>query len=220
MNMKKHNQDGAVNTLLLPLILAIVFFFGSLGFGYWAFSERQDYKDNSDQKVAVAVKAAKQAEAAKKDLQYAEAAKLPNKTYTGPEQYGSIVLLYPKTWSAYVDASGKGTAALDGYFNPDVVPATDDNANTFALRVKVINQSYSSVLSGFQSRKQTTITPYSLPKVPQVVGVKVVGQIDDKKQGTMVILPVRDKTLEISTEVANFQADYDNIILPNVTFAP
>ena len=52
-DMKTLDQRGAINALLIPLILVIVFFLGAAGFGYWAFSERQDYKNNSDAKVAL-----------------------------------------------------------------------------------------------------------------------------------------------------------------------
>lgn len=57
-DMKTLTQRGAVNVLLLPLILVVLFFLGAVGFGYWAFAEREDYKNNSDQKVAIAVAAA------------------------------------------------------------------------------------------------------------------------------------------------------------------
>jgi hypothetical protein len=36
----------------------------------------------------------------------------------------------------------------------------------------------------------------------------------------MVILPLRDKTLEISTEAAQYQPDFNTYVLPNVTFNP
>lgn len=221
VSMKKHNQDGAVNVLLLPLILASLFLLGALGFGFWAFGERQDYKDNVDQKIAVAVVDAKKQEAVVKDKQYAEAAKLPFKTYNGPEQYGSIALQYPKTWSAYVAVSdGRGSTALDGYFNPDVVPDVNNDGNTFALRMEVVSNSYSEVLRSFQNKEDITITPYALPKLPKVVGVRVSGQIEQEKKGSMVILPVRDKTLKIYTEADTYINDFNNNILPNLSFAP
>lgn len=220
MSMIKHNQDGAVNALLLSLIIAIVAFIGALGFGFWAFAGMQDYKNNTDDKIAVAVAEAKRVEAANKDKQYAEAAKNPLTTYNGPDQYGSLNVQYPKTWSAYVDASGNGSYPLNGYFNPNVVPSVTDQDSTFALRVQVVNQAYSNVVRNYQSKQGITVTPYALPKLPKQVGVKIQGQIENDKKGTMVILPVRDKTLQIYTEADAFQNDFENIILPNFSFAP
>jgi hypothetical protein len=219
--MNKHNQDGAINVLLVPLILASLFLIGALAFGFWAFGERQDYKDNVDAKISAAVVAAKQAEGKVKDKQYAEAAKLPFKTYNGPEQYGSIALQYPKTWSAYVSVGdGRGGTALDGYFNPEVVPSVSQSTNTFALRLEVLSNSYSDVLRSFQNKDDVTITPYALPKLPKVVGVRVDGQIEQDKKGSMIILPVRDKTLKVYTEADTYMSDFNNNILPNLSFAP
>ena len=62
------NEWGSMNTLLIPLILAVVFFFGALGFGVWAYMERSDYKLNSDQKAAAAVKVAEDKLSTKKDI--------------------------------------------------------------------------------------------------------------------------------------------------------
>jgi hypothetical protein len=38
--------------------------------------------------------------------------------------------------------------------------------------------------------------------------------------GTMVLLPMRDKTLEIWTEAPAYLADFNTYILPNITFSP
>ena len=220
MYMTKHNQDGVVNPLLLPLILSIVFLVAVLSFGGWAFTSRQDYKNNTDQKVALAVTAAESAESARKDKQFAEASKNPLKTYTAPEQFGSLALQYPRTWSAYVDTGNNGADDLDGYFNPDVVPTLNDENSTFALRLQVLDRKYSDVLRSFSSTEEVMITPYALPKLPKVVGVKLTGQIEREKQGVMVLLPVRDKTLQVYTESQSFENDFNNIILANLTFSP
>ena len=222
--MIKHNQDGYVNALLVPFILCVVLLLGAIGFGAWAFAGRQDYKTNTDQKVAAAVVVAKQQESSAKDKAFAEAEKNPLKTYNGPEAYGSIQLSYPKTWSGYVDDDGSGGELVNGYFYPGVVPSVSGDKNLFALRVKVINQSYSEVLNAFSSQQQNgklTVSAYALPKVPKTVGVLLNGSLDgDNRTGTMVVLPMRDKTLEISTDGAQFVSDFNNIILPNFSFSP
>lgn len=221
--MIKHNQDGAISGVAIALILAIVLLIGAIGFGVWAFSGRQDYKNNVDAKIAAAVTAAKQQESIIKDQQYTEAAKKPLRTYNGPEAYGSLVVNYPKTWSGYVDDSGSGNALVDGYFYPGIVPSIIAQTSVFALRVQVLGQSYSSVLSGFSGQQQAgqlTIAAYALPKVPKVVGVEVTGMISAGKNGTVVVLPLRDKTLEISTNGTAFLPDFNNNILPNFSFSP
>ena len=219
----KHNQNGAINVLLVPFILAVVFLLGALGFGAWSFSSRADYKNNVDQKISVAVQLAKQQESTDKDKQFAEADKKPLKTYSGPQASGSLVIKYPKTWSSYVDDTTVGNAPVDGYFYPGTVPSITATSSTFALRVQVLAQSYSDVLNSLASQQQNgliTIDAYKLPNVPGVVGVIVNGQIEANKTVSMVILPLRDKTIEISTQGDQFRSDFTNNILPNVTFSP
>jgi len=199
-----------------------VLFVAAAAFGIWAFGQRQDYKNNVDQKIVAANQVAVKAEDAKKDAEFAEASKNPLKTYNGPSDFGSISLQYPKTWSAYVDEQG-GTATVTGYFYPNVVPSLTASTSVFALRLQVVNQQYSSVLqpySNFIKLGQATATPYKLPKLSSVVGTRIDGKIANNKTGSVVILPLRDKTIEIWTESNQFLNDFNTYILPNFTFSP
>jgi hypothetical protein len=219
----QRGQRGSINILLIPFILIVLFFIGAVVFAYSAYSKGQDYKTNFNQKAAVLVGQAVKVEDTKKDTQFAEDAKQPLKTYAGPDTFGSIKLSYPKTWSGYVDDTTNGSAAVDGYFSPGVVPALQGQASVFALRVQVLNQSYSSVMQTYTNlltAKKVTVAPYSLPKVSSVVGSRVDGEISTNKQGSLVVLPLRDKTLKIWTEATQFKSDLDTSILPNFTFSP
>ncbi|MBC7708328.1 hypothetical protein H7Y63_03825 [Polaromonas sp.] len=221
--MIKHDQNGSLNGLLIPLVIVSLFFVTSAGFAAWAFASRQDYKLNTDEKIASAVTIARQNESTAKDKQFAEAYKQPLKTYTGPQAFGSLSIKFPKTWSGYVDDTGKGTSVVDGYFYPGTVPSITSPSSTFALRVRVVAQSYSSILTGFkglQKANKVTISPYALPQVPSVVGVRIDGEIRPTRNGTLIVIPLRDKTIELSTEGSEFTADFADNILPNVSFSP
>ena len=221
--MIKHNQDGAISGLLIMFILALLLLMGAIGFGAWAFTSRQDYKANVNTKISAAVTKANTLEDTIKDKQFAEDAKKPLKTYHGPEAYGSLIVNFPKTWSGYVDDSGKGSAQVDGFFAPGVVPSITDQASVFALRIQVVNQSYAQTLQAFTGQQQDgklAISAYALPKLPKVVGVEVVGEISDQTQVTMVVLPLRSQTLEVWTEGNQYLSDFNNNILPNFRFSP
>jgi flagellar basal body-associated protein FliL len=88
------NQNGALDALLIPLILAILLLIGAGAFAAWAFSSRQDYKNNTDQKITMAVTAAEKKTTETDTAQAAEAAKQPLKSYNGPEAFGSVVIKY------------------------------------------------------------------------------------------------------------------------------
>jgi hypothetical protein len=228
--MLRQHQTGAINSVVISLILAILLLIGALAFGGWAFGSRQDYKNNTDAKIAAAVTVAKQQEGSAKDAAFAQAEKNPLKAYNGPEAYGSIVMQYPKTWSGYVAEAGDngGDALLDGYFYPGVVPSISAQGSAFALRLKVVNQSYAETvkeLNQNNSENPPVISPYALPKVPKIVGVKVTGTLpvsggNEDKTGEMVILPLRSETIQLWTEGNQFSSDFNNIILPNFSFSP
>lgn len=181
---------------------------------------RQDYKNNVDQKIVAATKISDAKLSAQKDLEFAEKEKYPLKSYEGPSAFGSLKVLYPKTWNAYVDETPRGSVPVDGYFMPVFVPGVGDNAS-YALRVEVVNSSYSNAISQFSANikaGKTTATPFIPPKVTSVTGTRFDGLLPNNKVGSMVVLPLRDKAIRIWTEVPEFASDYNTIILPNFTF--
>lgn len=210
--------------LIVGLVTTVLLLIGAIGFGFWAFGERQDYKDNVDAKVAAAVTDAKQAESARKDAEFAEISKSPLRTYVGPEAFGSIHLQYPRTWSGYVISSTENTPYIDGYFSPGVVPDTQSEASVFALRIRVSSDSYSTIMTNYESNVQdgtAKVQPYKLAKVPNVVGSKVVGTLaDSERKGTLIVLPLRANALEIWTESDKYLNDFNKYILPNLSFSP
>lgn len=220
--MKKYDQVGAVTTVMISLVLLILLLVASLGFGYWAYSSRQDYKENSDKKVAAAVAKAKQEQIAADSADFAEKEKLPNKDFNGPATYGSVSFSYPKTWSAYVDQT-KATNPVEGYFYPNIVPA----AGNYALRVELVGMSYSQVMKQFSTfiKKGTlrakAYVPPKMKQIPNVqTGTRLDGQIEKDVQGSMVVIKVRDKTLKIYTESPKYRSDFDKIVLNSLTFVP
>jgi hypothetical protein len=221
-DMRTKSEVGAINVLLLPLIVSLLLLIGVAVFGVWAFGSRQDYKDNVDAKIATAVAAAKVAEDKVKDAQFAEESKNPLKPYVGPAAYGSVTINYPRTWSGYVADTSNDDPYVDGYFSPNVVPDVQDQKSNFALRVQVTSQSYTDSLQAYQNIDDgsVSIQPYALPKVPNIVGVIVTGAVEQDRQGVMVILPLRNTTLKLWTESASFKDDFNNIILPNASFSP
>lgn len=218
------NQKGSSTVLIISLVFVTLLLFGAAGAAVWAYGGKQDYKNNVDQKIQVAVSKALTVEDTKKDAQFAEDSKKPLKIYAGPEAFGSIRLSYPKTWSAYVvENTNNGATNLDGYFYPDFVPSINDITKSFALRMQVVSDSYNSVLRQYDplvKSKKLTASPYSLPHVKNVLAERLDGAISPTKNGSMVILQLRDKTLKIWTEGNLFTDDFNNNILPNLSFSP
>ncbi len=208
--------------LLLALIVCVLLLLGALGFGLWAYNSQQDYKNNSDKKSEAAVTIAVEKESTRKDNEFTEKEKNPFKTYLGPAAFGSIEIQYPKTWSAFVIETDKGAKPINGFFHPGFVPDTLGQT-AFALRLEVTNQSFEQEMKQFESKVKAgkvTVSPYSAKNVPGTPGARVSGEISQDKQGTIILLPSRDKTIKIYTESQQFVGDFDNIILANLKFVP
>lgn len=210
----------------LGLILTLVFFvllsLSAIGFAAWAYASMQDYKNNSDEKSKAAVTVALKKEDTKKDNEFAEKEKSPYKIYQGPTAYGSVKITYPKTWAAYIEERDRNSTPVNGYFHPSFVPDTS-GGTAFALRIEVTNRSYDQELKNFDSSVKTgkvTVRPFVAKNVPSVTGARVDGEIEKDKKGSMILLPLRDKTIKISTQAQQFVPDFDNIVLANLKFVP
>lgn len=219
--MNKIDQRGELNVLLIPLIAVSVLMLSAIGFGVWAYMGRQDYKNNTDQKIEEAQAATKEAVSKEKDKEFEEKLKQPYDDYISPAAYGTVNIKYPKTWSAYVNEE-KGSEHIDGYFHPNVVPGVMTGAN-FAVRLQVTKMTFEKELNKFQSYIKTgkvKATAYQAPKVNGINGQRLDGEIIVGKRGSMIMFPMRDKTIKIWTEATQFTPDLENIILANLTFTP
>ncbi len=221
--MSLDKQGGYISTMLVSLISVSVVLAVALGFGTWAYISRQDYKNNSDQKAVEAADERQKATEAADAAQYAEEAKNPLTTHKAPAQYGGVTIQYPKTWSGYVIEKPSGTTQIDDYFHPSVVPDAMDKDNAFAVRIEVLDQTYDKVLKTYDNEidaKKLVAAPYTFAKVPDVVGTRLDGEVELNKQGSLVVVPMRNLTLKVWTESPTFLADFNAIILPNLSFSP
>lgn len=211
------NKKLKIAVAVLAVLLVI-----ALSFGFWAFSGRQDYKNNTDKKISAAVANAERAQATKLQAQYDEQAKSPYKTFTSGESFGSISFQYPKSWSAYIDQTAQAEP-INGYFYPDIVPGTT-SSTAFALRVELTSNDYSSVVDQYQTSIQAgtvKASAYMPPKMKNVKGVQVGLRLDGTinstlggvtQNGEMIVLQVRDKTLQIYTESNKYLPDLTKVL--------
>lgn len=211
--------------LIIAVALLAILLVSASAFAYWAFTERQKYKNDTDKIVAVAVARTEKTTTEKNNKKFAEELKNPLTNYTGPSSYGSISVDYPKTWSAYAKENEGGNSPFDAYFHPEFVPNVEakKDRQAVALHVQVVNQTYDKVLAvkdkDVKSGKLTS-EPYALEKNSDVEGMIFRGQLDTDLEGTQIVLPLRDKTIIITTETDTYLADINQYILPNLTFVP
>ena len=219
----KHNQNGASSTLLLLIVSLVLLVFVGM-FAIIEAGSASSAKSTLNQQINSAVAKAQSAQQTTDNATFQKQSESPYLTYTSAATYGNISFNYPRNWSAYVNSnSGNGQSTLlDGYFFPGILPSVDDtSATNFAFRVSLISTDYGTTLTGLTTAPTVVVTsPYSLPKVPNVIGAKLTGNLGNSKTGTMIILPLRGQTLEIFTEGSSYNNEFNTIILASLKFTP
>lgn len=210
---------------IIALVIVILLLVFSVVLAVMFYSQMQDYKLNSDQKSAAAVAVAKKAQEEELNKAFIEKEKEPLKSYTSPTASGSVSITYPKTWSAYVNEQSTGNV-LDAFFNPNFVPYNSGSSDgtAVALRAQMLSTQYSAAMNEYNAKVtqgKIKAVPFKPEKVPSAtVGVRLDGEIIQGRNGSMVVIPVRDKTLKIWTEGTSNVSDFNNFVLKNLTFSP
>lgn len=204
----------------VSLVLAIVFGLLTAGLGglsIWLYLQYSEQKNNVDAIAATRVAEATKLQAEKLETEFAEREKQPNVQFTGPDDYGRLVFMYPKTWSLHVSKSGMPYAA---YLNPVGVPPLASDAR-FALRVSIESKSYEDVVKQYDSQikkgevKAEAITLGSADN--SVLGTRFNGALAKHIVGSAVVFKIRDKTVILQSDAQVFINDFNNI-LKSITF--
>jgi len=216
--MNKHNREtGSVNPLLIASILLGVVAAGFAGAFIWSYGNYVDQRDNTTQKINVAVTEAQKVQTATDETTYLEKAKQPYSQLVSPDDLGRVSISYPKTWSVYIAKSG--SSGYEAYLNPGSVPAVS-TTQPYAARVVITTGSYESIVNSYT----TQVKKGDLLSTPVTVnnfnGIKLAGKFSETRSGSAVIFKVRDKTLVISSDIDSFKDDFNNIVVKSLDFNP
>ncbi len=219
MLMIGKNEQGSIS-IVLAIGFGLLFILASV-FSVWAYTERQSYKNDVDEKIDTAVIVAVQDAETKKEAEFLEREKSPVRTYVGPEVYGKLTFDYPKTWSVYVDENSSGTV-LDLYAYPKILPEFKSDA-PYALRVEIVSSNYDKEvekLNKLVEKGVLTTSAFRPAKNENVLGIKGDGDLGSERQGSVVFLPLRDRTIKIYSETPEFIKDFNTFVLPSLNFQP
>ncbi|MBA3678866.1 hypothetical protein H0W80_01555 [Candidatus Saccharibacteria bacterium] len=160
----------------------------------------------NDEKLNQATKEGQDAGvAAQKTADDKKAAELANsdlRTYTSPVNAGNFEISLPKSWSLAVIPNDKGST-ISGLSSPDFI---DTKLDQYPLRFALKNQAYTDVKKPYDVlAKGSAGNPAKMTSkeitVSGVKGTIYTGQADPKiPNGTVVLLPIRDKTYIIQTD--------------------
>ena len=216
-------MDKSKNIFLVAsIIFAITTILGLVGY-LSASSEIDRYKTETDSIVSEAVEEAKLEQKEEDTKHFSKKYNEPYAEYAGPADFGSIRFNYPKTWSVYNNKFDQ-----NGYqvvFYPDVIPVVSDKT-AMALRISVVNKQYETVVSEYETLVVQGQLRASVINVAQTEdfsgyeGIKLEGAINEVlAEGTIILLKLRDKTIQLQTDSVDWLSDLDEIILPTFHYA-
>lgn len=212
------HQQGLVHPFVVTSVVLSVLVVTLGGVSIWAFINYQDQKNNVDTKIEAAVAAAKQEQSEEDDKLFAEREKQPARQLVGPDDLGRVSFDYPKTWSVYIEKDGS-TGEYDTYLHPGAVVALS-NDQPSALHVSILKQDYDTVVKKYRE----AVTKGDLKATPVNVqgqtGTRLDGSFSKERQGSMVLMKLRDKTIVVATENKDFVNDFNTIVLPSLKFNP
>lgn len=213
------NGPRRINLSLVIAIVLAVTTLGATAAFVWAYIEKDHYQNETELIVAEAVDAAKDEQYKLDQGIFFEEAKKPNTVFAGPSDFGSVKFEYPKTWSVYNDKND--SSSYGAYFYPSIVPIIKADT-AYALRVSVTSQAYDAVLRTYSS----AVTSGELTTTPITTinggyqGMRLDGQLSRTLNGSAVVFKVRDKTLTIQADSQDYMNDFNDTVLPSLTFSP
>jgi hypothetical protein len=183
----------------------------------WAFSQCVTYKKGAEARIAAAVTEAEKRKAEELEQGFqAERDRLRNK-YTTDSVIANVTLRYPRDWSFYLDQDSSARTQIDAIFHPVVV--AEGSPGTYGLRLQIVQRLYDKVVADYQNEIERGELKASPIKVSGINGLRLDGQIDRTHSGALVLFPIRDKTLVISTEARDYLSVF-NAAIAKLTFTP
>lgn len=215
MTIKNTNQRGEIH---MHLILTIFLGIGMVLFGVLAvlaYSERQDAVNNLNQKVTKAVKDAVQQQKDDDAEANRKANDQPYRSYSAEPVDGGFQLQIPKTWSIVVNKNTDNTTQTEVLANPEAVVKNmaQGSINTQAFKLQLLKRGQTETIKYYDSLiKQKKVTSRGA-QVSGINATRFEGQIDQQRHnGIVYVLPVRDKTMVIMTENMRYKDEFEKII--------
>jgi len=204
-------EHGAVSGMLVAVVglSVLVLILGS--FGIWAFVSYNDAKDDVDGKIAIAVAQAKEDQGNVDEEKYAEQIKQPYDNFKAPDDYCSVSLQYPRTWSAYESEQLSNGSDYKSYFSPGVIPVISDDTQ-YALRVSILQKDYDDVINTYQNLVQSGKLQSSTTNANGQQGTRLDGDFSHNIRGSAVIYQCRQQTIVVQTDASAWKDDFENII--------
>jgi len=210
---QRGEERGEVNLLLVATIVLGIFVLIFAGLFINSYMTAQKATKNLKAKEAAAYKVGQEAGAkTQKETDEAAAkaaAENPYRSYVAPTAYGESTIKFPKIWSSSVSENLTSTNQVELIATPEFIKILPNNTVNYALRVYLVNKTYSSVKSSYDQQVKNKKAKAAAAKVSGLDGTRYTGQYTQAKSGIAVLVPVRDKTIVFTTENTKYQPEFE-----------
>lgn len=213
MKTRHYYEHGGISGAAIAAIILGVFTTAFAGVALWSFLSYHQQKTDVDGKIALAVAEAKKDQADEDEKKFAEREKEPRREFVGPDDFGRVTFMYPKTWSSYVAKNGTSGGNYEAYLNPGVVPSVAAS-QPFALRVVISDQEFDKVLAKYDGQIKKGDLKASGASANGQSGQRLDGNFTKDIRGAAVFYKIRDKTLAIYTDIdsSDIKSEFEAII--------
>lgn len=217
MRQKTDRARGYVNSWMVAAVGGLVLFLIAGGLAIWAYMAYAQEKTAIDSRIDAAKAQAREEQSRVDREKFNEEAKNPRVEFVGPQEYGRVSFMYPKTWSVYIDRDGSDRGDYKAYLQPKSVPPVSRDTSRFALRLEILNQDFDKVLTQYSSALKKGELTSSSVEFNGNSATRIDGTFSKDLRGSVVLMKVRDKTIRFSTDADTFKPDF-KAILDTVSF--
>jgi hypothetical protein len=204
------NDEGETNILLVSTIIfglvALVFSITSI----FSVLDSQNSKHILNSAKQTSYKAGQDAQHQQDIKDQQAAAESPFRSYKAGKDFGNFEIKFPKNWNATVTENVAATNQVNLVLHPEIVKALGDPSqpgNNYAFRALLIKQGSDSLQKTLDDRVKAKKMTSKSVTVSGIAAKWYEGAWDDRHTGVMVLVPVRDKTIELITD---YSKDYIN----------
>ena len=212
--LTKQNNNSLIKTVVIVLLSLLLI--GGLLLAYYFYNEYKLASTDVDAKVSAAVVAREKEITDKLEAEFAEREKLNYRTFTGPDDYGTLSFKYPKTWSVYVAKDASKGGEFEAYLHPAEVPPISNEA-VLALRVTIRSESFENADNRYKGLVSSGKLSTSVISVNGADANRYDGTLPNNLVGSIIIFKIRDKVVTMETDAEIYREDFNNII-KTITF--
>jgi hypothetical protein len=212
LKLKKQNSSGQVNLLL---VLAVFLGIGTVLFGglsIVSFRRAQKATASLEKAKSDAFEAGRAQQKTEDEERFSEEQKTPFRSYVAPSLFGGFELKFPKVWNLYVIENDGASNQVDLIAHPSLIRVLPKSDNAYALRAMLSKELKDAAYRKYENLVKTGKLKAKTIFVSGIESIRLDGRYDQKHDGVVVLVPVRDKTLILITEDQKYLPDFEQVL--------